>query len=663
MESNSCELKSQKRDRHLLGATINEMQNFAVHHDKIMLYLEAMLRDCMTLHPSYSCVDYDRDLNTVARRWSCEGLSFATKTLPRFFDSILSYLESGIMVCTGFKIRGGRPVFLQGLTAPLFTKSCEADKVSSLSCLMQFCLAFKKLEGPYRNKVLIEQLDEFQRVDEMLPDFDQAIDSNFINVIVERAKEIVAEVIGDLDPDDLSQSEDFIPRPGPGATNTPTENYERFRPHVDYLTLTNRFPLSEWYSIPHGIRPQSHRWDYRVGSKRVFTDLKRKHAPTSRFAFVPKTYGKPRCICIEQLEMQWMQQAFMKALCKRIEDSPITKGFVNFKKQSVNAALALGASRDLKLSTIDMSAASDRVSRSLVARLFSGTKIVKGLMALSTKTIELPNGVRLATKKYAPMGSALCFPVMSLVHFSLIKSIAEFFSPPWVEIPDVYVYGDDIIVNRELAKLVISHLPLFGMKLNESKSFLNSHFRESCGMNAYYGVDITPTRFKTLVTFPPKNNDLIANLRYEGALFKKGWLTTASVIRHDVLHFKSFGFKKLPKVHSESGLLGWIRDDYDAPASFTKRRWNSESQQMEYSALCVVTITKKPPILSDVDGYLRWLVVRPEHDSRAMGGPLENHQIRRRWITGPDVHKALTPAWRYKAESAGLVNWCASRQK
>lgn len=615
-----------------------EISNFVLRHQKLVTYLEMMLKDCFNILPLYGCVDFDRDLETIKNRFTHEGISFATNTLPSFFDAVLTALETGKYEFPGFKLYPGAalPRFLYGITHHIFGDSSVQVKVDHMRCLYQLCVAFKKLIGPFTEDVLSDQLADFVKVDKELPMFQETQDV-FVEKILDEASNIIYDVCKDLEVSAVEGWDGFKPRPGPGATNTPTEKHERFRPRVLYKSLNDVFPYSEWFY--HQPRPvQSGRWDLRVGRRARLRDLPVVDAPTSRFRFVHKTFGKPRCICIEELETQWLQQALRRALVSCIEEHPLTRGFVSFREQCINADLALQASLDREMATIDMSSASDRISRGLVERLFCRVpQLRRMLMACSTRVIALPPGHRiknLYAKKFAPMGSAVCFPVMGLVHFALIRSLASFFSPPYVEIPKVYVYGDDIIVNCELALKVFAFLPLFGMKLNQSKSFVNSHFRESCGMNAFHGVDITPTRFKVIASFPPCNKVLMSALSNEGDLYAKGFTETAGFIRQELLHFAAYGAKYFPRVRRESGLLGWIREDYDAPWQTNyARRWNSELQRYEYKVRTVREATEKPPLLSDVEGYLRCLLLDVrEQDARFTGGLPGEFHIRRQWV-------------------------------
>jgi hypothetical protein len=412
--------------------------------------------------------------------------------------------------------------------------------------------------------------------------------------IARAARKIIGRITRGLNPFDNCQSSDFIPRPGPGSTNTPTKHAHRFRPMVGYSKLTDVFNPQEWFRPPFAP-PRQGRCDWASQCPGVTVVGRRKqkklkyvasdHEPRSRFKLVPKTNLKWRGICIGENELQWHQQAIRRGLYKRIESHPETRGRVNFTSQLVNQLLALEGSSFKKWATIDMSAASDRISRKLVAYLFGENKqLLRAIEACSEEEVELPSdaGLRfidvMPLKKIAPMGSAICFPVMALVHYSLIRAILDSSSIPHALTRDVYVYGDDIIVHRACAQAIYDYLPLFGMKINAEKSFSQSYFRESCGLHAYKGVNITPTRFKTVLATSSSPADLATALRLEEAFYYKGFSHTAEAIRETVLEVsKKYRIKHVPIVNTKSQLFGFYRKDGDARlrdfVKLSKRRW------------------------------------------------------------------------------------------
>lgn len=627
------------------GIQSTVISEFLKSHDHTVTYILKILEDCFNMNPQYGRTDYLLDVKTIIKRYSHEGLSFATKTLPSFFDSLLQYLESGNSVYPSFKLKPGKlyPVFLQQLVSPIYEDHTSDIAVVCMKCLYQLCVAFKKLKGPYKQCVLVKQLDEFVSVDQSL-EFDWSDDDN---IILDRARDIITHVLSGLNPFDINQSEKFLPRPGPGATNSPTKKNMRYRPHNLYTQLARVFPPSEWYSsVPtyyRGARISHFALDEHMPISVSNADVEL----TSRFKFVHKTFGKPRCICIEELEMQWLQQALRRALYDRIENHPLTKGYVSFTDQSINGKIALLASKTREYATIDMSSASDRIAKELVIRLFSGNEqLLRALMCLSTDVIELPKDVPyhlkyIRAKKYAPMGSALCFPVMGLIHFALIKSILQPFISRNEDSP-VWVYGDDIIIRREHANIVFDRLPAFGMKLNVGKSFVNSLFRESCGVNAYNGILITPVRFKTILLDTLSVNTLVGTLVNESDLHSNGYHVTAKFIRSELYSHRNLNAKAFPYVGRKSSVLGFIRDDKMVATNkeyfnHFKCRGMVGLQRMHYKTRVIVDISETSPPISDEEYYLRKLVERPS--------PFETTTIKES-STGLSIH------WKWLPDSA-----------
>jgi hypothetical protein len=178
--------------------------------------------------------------------------------------------------------------------------------------------------------------------------------------------------------------------------------------------------------------------------------------------------------------------------------------------------------------TIDLSSASDSVSWSLVKRIFP-PKVLKHLLATRTKTVKTPGGELVELNKFAPMGSALCFPIQCTV-FSAVVILAgilyrwgiEECQPDLLSGLDVsnliqrtfrtslldvsedhrlqafFVYGDDIICDSRITSNVVDLLRALGFRVNIGKSYTGpSLFRESCGIFAFNGIDVTPLVCKT----------------------------------------------------------------------------------------------------------------------------------------------------------------------
>jgi hypothetical protein len=172
----------------------------------------------------------------------------------------------------------------------------------------------------------------------------------------------------------------------------------------------------------------------------------------------------------------------MRLLYKAVEEHPLTSGYVNFTDQGVNRALTLEASEYQNWCTLDLKDASDRVRWDLVQHLFPGNW-VEALDACRTRFVDMGGGELFGPmRKFAPMGSAVCFPVEALVFWSLLQSILGC---------PVYVYGDDIILPTAFAAEASHILESFDLKVNEQKSCYKTPFRESCGLDCWLGSDVS----------------------------------------------------------------------------------------------------------------------------------------------------------------------------
>lgn len=582
-----------------------EFLEYFRNHSNIHDYLLALLHDGYNRFTFTRSADsLRRDTATICRRITSEGIGFAAIVLPSLFQAVLNYLENGISSYPGWKLQKGcdYPAFLQQFFAKIYdSKFCENDRVMYIEWLYQFCVAFKKLKGPYRNCVLRKQLADFVQTDIDLRYLRLTSDAD-VSVIGKNARQLITNVIKNLDVD--FQYAKFVPRPGPGATNTPIKKHLRFRPHVLYTQLNDEFPYEEWF--------YSHPWDLVTETKWHPFKLPLVEMPTSRFKFVPKTYGKPRGICIEQLETQYLQQALKKGLYDVIERHPLTRGKVNFASQKINGDLALSSSRSRELATIDMKEASDRISRKLVSYLFGGNDDFRmKLLSLSTTIIELPDDIKFIrefpTAKFAPMGSALCFPVMALVHYALIRAIADKVGLQQ-HLDSIYVYGDDIICHRDLVEAVYFYLPKFGMKLNENKSYFKSYFRESCGVHAYHGTEITPVYFKDTPNINMNVQQFVGLLHTERQLHKRGYAQTARLLRSELRRINVW-FNELPYVGPKSPMPGFIRDKVILSHNnikYYKRRWDSATQCFEYRVKVIGSVQEQLPPIKQNEGLLRW---------------------------------------------------------
>jgi len=211
---------------------------------------------------------------------------------------------------------------------------------------------------------------------------------------------------------------------------------------------------------------------------------------------VPKSIKARRTISKEPTSLMYNQQGVHRSLKQFVRVHDFLSGHIDLGRQSMNAVLAIRSSLDQKFATIDLSSASDTVTHRLVKLVFRGTFVYPFLVGLRSQTVRLPSGKVLTMAKYAPMGSALCFPVETLIFACAVElAVRRARRTHLGSYPEWRVYGDDIIVSDAIYDDVVLVLESLGFKINDSKSFRSpSRFRESCGGHGYDGIDVTPMK-------------------------------------------------------------------------------------------------------------------------------------------------------------------------
>jgi hypothetical protein len=212
----------------------------------------------------------------------------------------------------------------------------------------------------------------------------------------------------------------------------------------------------------------------------------------------------------------------------------------------------------------------------------------------------MPDGTLVGPlKKFASMGSALCFPIESMYFYTIcvaallkVQNLPLSHANVFLVSRDVHVYGDDLIVPSTFANAVLDYLQKYNCKVNDSKTFIEGNFRESCGVDAYAGDLVTPTYLRKQ---RPKNkrqvSELISWTATANLFYKKGYWRTASLLYLSVEDI----IGHLPYVSPECSALGRV--------SFlgyrSVERWNQKLQRFEFKAW-----VPRPVYRSDnIDGY------------------------------------------------------------
>lgn len=308
------------------------------------------------------------------------------------------------------------------------------------------------------------------------------MDSWIRNVICCASRKI-ATVLGDLDLNLIAEGFGW----GPGSTSSTngafTSAYNKFSGPLDVTTnclimglcCVNSTPswvnsvlkTEEIPSVPCSVLPS----EFRI-------------VKGDEIVFVPKNAKIDRAIGIPPHLNSYIQKGFGRFLRKRL------KRFagIDLDNQAINQRLAQRGSEDGSLATIDLSMASDTVSKELVRQLvpdewFSALSACRSVFATIRETKE-----EFLLEKFSAMGNGYTFELESLIFWSLVSSTCEILD---IEGP-VSVYGDDIICPSSAYDRVVAVLNACGFRVNLKKSFSSGAFRESCGKDYYLGIDVRP---------------------------------------------------------------------------------------------------------------------------------------------------------------------------
>jgi hypothetical protein len=333
----------------------------------------------------------------------------------------------------------------------------------------------------------------------------------------------------------------------------------------------------------------------------------------------------------------YTQQALMEILVDRLENYPLSKGKINFTDQTVNQMMALRSSKDGRHATIDLKDASDRVSARLVGEMLAVQPHFRDLVfATRSLRADVPGHGIHTLSRFASMGSAMCFPIEAMVFYTIVVSAIHRAgrrrltrSSLLRAASGVRVYGDDIIVPVEYVQDVTRELEWFNLRVNVRKSFGSGKFRESCGLDAFNGVPVTPVYARRLL---PKSHrdteELVSAVSLANQLYKAGYWTACSYLRSYVERLAT-----VPHSSENSSVLGW----HSYITMYEVQSWDKDLHRWLVKGNVVSSKTRSDPL----DGYpalMKFLLKRgsdPYLDARHLeryGRPLVVY-TKLRWVS------------------------------
>lgn len=578
----------------------------------------SLLHDLQRFHPE--CRGLDRDLRTIEARIESEGVGFLSVSLPAYGKAFDQSLANGRMAhIAGFARNGEIPKLFSGILVHIFdTKTGvlkETVDPGYISSIRQICYFFKKyLPSTVRNELLEwEAKRDFERTETAM--------GGLCAPLIETLGRVCDLLIPELD-----EFQDSKCKHGPGAVlegYTPNQKWQEVYNRLldfDGRLMRVGYDLPAYLLAENGPSLESNQND--------LPDL------CAKLVMVPKSCSALRSITVEPCMNQFVQQGLNHILRDEIRKCVVLRNSLTLNRQEPNQELALEGSRTGEWCTVDLTSASDMLSKELVELVFrKKPRFLEALMSCRTPKVMI-NSRELSLKKFAGMGNATTFPVQSVVFASLaIASILQSDKSLTLEklaraARCVRVYGDDIVIKAEHYSGLADWINSFGLKINQGKTFSVGNFRESCGVDAYKGVDVTPVylRYDPGITSPDPNA-LLSLVSTSNQLWLKAYYKTSESLKKLVESHLGV----LPLVPLTSQALGWhTRQDVRSG-----QRWSSTLHRFEVRSYVACPIRRKDRL----DGYpaLIKFFHSPqiaEYDKDHLGTSVRkfNVKLRKRWV-------------------------------
>lgn len=570
--------------------------------------------------------DWERDKTRLLHEIRMKGSQVLTILLPsvcKHLDQMLDqglYQPSGLYLC---KARNGEkvPVFLRDLFVQIFDPSdgmlrCDPN-LAAISDLRQLLAGGKKLLLACSTRRIYDEVQDFYRTEsgnrmysldwssdaplstdmrlaadlsrpkgvarisfeDYLNEFDSQIElfteggtsvpsSRDELRLLQQTFDGVISAMGDFS----EEEESHVPEHGTGAVS-------------DIRRGMSKYQFEDWPSKLEAQYPPDY---YAVHDFMCSEDLGdpgkwRNREVPSKLIAVPKTEKTPRLIASEPSQHQWIQQLLLKQLLSAIQRTPL-RNCLNIVDQTPNQELAVAGSKGGFYTTVDLSSASDRLTCSVVERaLRSNPTLLDRLHSCRTRwvrnCVDNRSWEYLILKKFSTQGSAVIFPMQSIV-YACIAIASVRCSAPDVGLShdtrsassQVRIFGDDIIVPTYAYPCLLRYLTSMGLKVNQSKTFNGMNFRESCGVDAFRGVIVTPAFIRQVYSDArPSAKDSIIDV--SNNFWDRGYWNTANWLRSFTRRWNHM----IPIRHPSAGGQGYI-SFCGTSLDHLSRRYNSGLQ-------------------------------------------------------------------------------------
>lgn len=621
----------------------------------------SIFADAAEAYPTLGA-EFERDLTRLEVAVQSRGIRVYLEDLPaigKHLDRCLStgqYELSGLPLTKRYSGTVVIPKFLRGLYLLVFDRSGSLKDdcdVQAVFFLRQILYAAKKAVYDAGDEAVLDAVQDFYATDIELPEpegfwdaqggassrvsefyhgFGSSsllrgrasslgiLDSQMSTILanLDFVSNLVTSTLGPYDP------MQWRFRHGPGAISEVTGPSNKYCWTNWSERLESEYPIADCGFHSHSS------WAGRVHSGSPIGS----EDPWSRLVAVPKTFSGPRLIAAEPSEHQWCQQNSWHYFCSRAKASWLHL-FLDFQDQARNQELCARGSETGQLATVDLKSASDRVTCHVVGQYFrSNPKLLSSLRASRTRRVKqnlsprVPEFVSL--KKFSTMGSANTFPVQSFIFLGIAIASVLTARKQRASLENVIdlagevaVFGDDIVIPVDSREPFEKALEVLYFKVNSNKSFWSGNFRESCGVDSFRGVNVTPAFWKRFYDGSP---DALASVAETSNNFYQKWMLRTSE------HLASTLPRQVPQVAVSSG-VGGLKTRTQPSNPSLKTRYNRALQRVEVMAQTITSSVDKTATNDDT-ALLQYFTERPEPTTKWTHGITQRPKNRKklRWV-------------------------------
>lgn len=305
---------------------------------------------------------------------------------------------------------------------------------------------------------------------------------------------------------------------------------------------------------------------------------------------VPKSFKALRSIMPNTLVGGFYSYGLGKLITKALKKAGLDIRFL----QDLHKKLVVQYSRTRSHVTADLSAASDSFTTWLM-RLLLPKEWFNALNFGRIKFVTI-KGRKIPLTSFMTMGIGFTFPLQTLCFFGLLRAIQNLTGIKG----RISVYGDDLIYPKEIHRFVVQSFGDIGFLLNKEKSFVHQNFRESCGADAYFGIDVRPYQPEGQASELTKNGYTCLLYKTINGLLQR-WKEseipqTFRWLQLEILRCNSSIFQVPPDFPEYSGIrTDFIRDDFLVPWApvrtvkpciengWLSERWSFSSMKLKYN--------------------------------------------------------------------------------